>query len=341
MTKDIFDLHYKMLPKLMKFYNKNTYTAALFGGEPFLNWDLIEYITPILKGDPKCKFIIAMTNGLVLKDDYKRDYVQRNGIALSLSFDGLWNKTSRPLRNGESSLDEYMKEPLRSFFSGKGGCKVMVSPDSVSTMVDNFKWFVDEYGMSSPDFSLVRDDIWSDTDVEKFGVEIVRLADTVIDYIKSGKPVMAGFFQLYILDLIFGESYGKRPFGCFAGCSGGGFMPSGKVYPCARFGSNELYPIADSVSGEILYNNINKMKNPLIVNPSTYGKCKKCSLYKYCNAGCMFQQLKNSDDSTAEPLDSICKLLHMCYEQSMRITEELKNNPLFKQMIKGSIKNVG
>ena len=340
MTKETFDLHYKMLPKIMKLYGKNTYKVALFGGEPFLNWDLIEYIIPILKADPKCRFIIAMTNGLVLKDEYKRNYIKEHGISISLSFDGLWNKTNRPLKNGESSLDEYLKEPLRSYFTGKGGCKVMVSPQSVPTMVENFKWFIEEYKMSSPDFSLVRDDIWSDSDISLFETEIVKLADVVIDYFKQGKPVMVGFFQLYILDLLFGESYGKRPFGCFAGCSGAGFMPNGKVYPCARFGSNDRSPLANSITGELFDTNINLFKSPLVSNPKHFEKCKKCSLYLYCNAGCTFQQL-NPDNNISAPIDSICQLLHMCYEQSIRITKELKNNSLFIGMIKNSIKNVG
>ncbi len=341
MTKEVFDCHYKMLPKIMEIYGQRTYKTALFGGEPFLNWDLIEYIVPILKKDPLCERIIAMTNALVLKDDYKRDYIQKNGISLSLSFDGLWNETNRPLKNGSSSLDEYLSEPLRSFFTGKGGCKVMVAPNNVPTMVENFKWFVEEYKMLSPDFTLVRDDIWSKEDIELFGIEVVKLADTVIDYFNRGIPSMAGFFKLYILDLIFGASYGKRPFGCFAGCRGAGFMPSGDIYPCARFGNQKLYPIANSVSGTIFDKSINIMREPQVVNPRYYKKCKDCTLYTYCNAGCMFQQIKNSDGFISEPLDSVCELLHMCYEQSIRITKELRDNPLFITMIKGSIKNVG
>jgi uncharacterized protein len=342
MSKETFDAHYKMLPKIMEFYGQHTYNAALFGGEPFLNWELIEYITPILKNDPKCQFIIAMTNGLVLKDDYKRDYVQKNGIALSLSFDGLWNKQNRPLKTGGSSLDEYLKEPLKSLFSGKGGCKVMIAPESVPTMVENFKWFVEEYNMNSPDFSLVRDDIWSDSDIDLFETELYKLTDVVIEYFRAGKPVMVGLLQLYILDLLFGESYGKRPFGCFAGCNGAGFMPSGMVYPCARFGSNDKYPIANSLDGDFLPHS-KILRNPLITNPTTYSECKECSIYKYCNAGCTYQQLQEVDGNLthSKPIDSICRLLHICYKQSIRIVNELKDNDLFIGMIKNSIKNVG
>jgi radical SAM protein with 4Fe4S-binding SPASM domain len=119
-------------------------------------------------------------------------------------------------------------------------------------------------------------------------------------------------------------------------------MPSGKVFPCARFGSHDKYPIADSTTGKLLPH-LNIMKNPLITNPRTYNKCKECSLYTYCNAGCTFQQLQEENGilTKAEPVDSICKLLHICYGQSMRIVNELKDNDLFINMIKGAIKNVG
>ena len=339
MTKDVFDQHYKMLPKIMEFYKEKTYKTTFFGGEPLINWELIEYVVPILKGDPNCRFIMTVTNGLLFKDDYKRDYYKKNGLSFSLSFDGLWNKTNRPLKNGNSSLDEYLKEPLKSYFTNKGGSKVMVSPENISTMVENFVWLVEEYSMISPDFSLVRDDIWSKEDITLFEIEIVKLADVVINYFKSGKPAMAGFFKLYILDLIYSKSYGKRPFGCFAGCTGAAFMPDGKVYPCARFGSKKLFPIADSLTGKLL-DNINILNNPMITNPQKYEKCLKCSLYNYCNAGCTFQQL-NIEKLKCEPIDSICKLLHACYEQSIRITKELKTNKMFVDFIKKSIKNVG
>ena len=337
MSQATFDNHFKMLPDILSYYQQHNYNAALFGGEPLLNWELIEYITPILNSDKKCASIIMMTNGLLLKDEYKRKFIEKNNISISLSFDGLWNKENRPLANGESSLDKYLKDPLYSYFKNKHGCKVMVSPDSVPTLVENFKWFVEDYGIINPDFTLVRDDIWDNESIDMFETEVHKLADVVIEYFKNGTPAIAGFFQLYILDLLFGESFGKRPFGCFAGCHGAGFMPNGKVYPCARFGSNDILPIYDSNTGMINENNIKLMNNSNITNPVNYEKCKKCTLFKYCNAGCTFSQLKNY----MEPLDSICKLFHICYSEAIRITNELKDNKLFRDIIVNSIKNVG
>jgi len=344
MTPEVFDAHYYgTLPKMMNTYGQREFHAALFGGEPLLNWKLIEYITPILKKDSRCTLIIAMTNGLAFVDDNKWDYFQRNQLAISLSFDGLWNKNSRPLKNGESSLELYMKEPLKSRFSGQGGCKVMVSPESIDTLVDNYKWFVEEFNIPSPDYSLVRDDIWSESDVKNFEIQAEKLADQMIKYVKGGVRTTIGFFQLYILDLLFGTTYGKRPFGCFAGCTGAGFMPDGIVYPCARFGSHDVKPLYDSMKNIEYGKTIDIMRSPQVSNPQAYNKCKNCELYQYCNAGCTYQQLKTDEPNAnyCEPVESICKLLHILYKQSMRIVHELKGNEVFTEMVKGSIQNVG
>jgi len=341
MTNDIFDKHYEMLSTLMKQHGEDTYHAALFGGEPFLNWNLIEYIIPILKKDPRCTFIIIMTNAISLIDDYKRNYIKKNDISLSISFDGLWNKTNRIFHNGKSSFDKYVEEPLKSFITEAGGsCKVMVSPSCVYTMTENFEWFVDEYGMNSPDFSLVRDDIWSDDDINNYEFECRRLADRVIKYYEEGINANVGFFQLYALDLIFGKAKGKRPFGCFAGCHGAGFMPNGDIYACAKFGSNKQLKIANSNDKIIIKKVSDYFLDFKITNPQTFKKCLKCELYSFCNAGCTYEQIKNVGMYSV-PINNVCKLFKITYKETMRITKKLKNNKLYKEMLINIINNVG
>ncbi|MDX1702279.1 MAG: SPASM domain-containing protein [Melioribacteraceae bacterium] len=345
MTIEVFDKHYNFaLPQLLRRYQRQNYHVALFGGEPLLNWELIEYIIPIVKKDPRCTAIIALTNGLEFRKEHKRKYFEEHGLGFSLSFDGLWNKDTRLLKDGSSSFELYTSEPLKSYFSGKGGCKVMVAPQNIDTMVENYIWFVEEYKINSPDFSLVRDDVWTDEDIQKFDIYAKLLAGQMIDYIKSGVPTLVGFFQLYILDLLFGSVQGKRPFGCFAGCGGAGFMPDGKVYPCARYGSTELTPIYDSLE-QTEISNLGMYLNPNLTNPQTFLKCQECTLYKYCNAGCTFEQTKhihsNESFMHAKPLDNICSLLHILYRESIRIVDELKDNTLFKNLVEGLIKNVG
>lgn len=344
MTPMVFDYHYyNTLPKLMKKYGQTEYRAVLFGGEPLLNWKLIEYIVPILKDDPKCEFIMAITNGLEFVDDNKWNYFQNNKLSFSLSFDGLWNKNNRPLKNGRSSLNLYLEEPLKSRFSGRNTCKVMITPQNVDTMVDNYKWFVEEFNFLTPDFSIVRDDIWGETDVLKFKIEAEKLADQMIKYINIGIRTTVGFFQLCILDLLVSKNYGKRPFGCFAGYNGAGFMPDGMVYPCARFGSNGVNPLYDSINDIGYWNTINIMRSPQISDPRVYNECKECKLYQYCNAGCTYQQLKanKSNANCCKPVESVCMLFRILHNESMRISYELRDNKLFKEIIEGLIRNIG
>jgi radical SAM protein with 4Fe4S-binding SPASM domain len=342
MTREVFDAHYSLLPQILKMYGEQYYHAALFGGEPLLNWDLIEYIVPILNNDPKCTQIVVMTNGLVLQDQGKLDWLIYNNIGISLSFDGLWNVKNRPLSSGKSSLPVYMdkNKPLYKYLTSGRSCKVMVAPDSVSTMVENYKWFVDTLGVTSPDYSLVRDQIWSDEDVYLFKIEIKKLANQNIEYIKNGVQSLVGFFQLAILDMIFGESFGKRPWGCFAGCHGAGFMPDGKVYPCARFGSNDKTILFDSIKKLKYTKNLDLMKSPQVSDTRTFEKCRNCLLYKYCNAGCTWSQ-GGCEGKECKPLDSVCQLFFAVYEEAIRITHELRDNHLFRNIIKGSIQNVG
>lgn len=342
MTREVFDAHYSLLPTVLEIYREQNYHAALFGGEPLLNWDLIEYIVPILNNDPKCTQIVVMTNGLVLQKEGKLDWLSKNKVAISLSFDGLWNIKNRPLTGGQSSLPVYMdkNKPLYKLLTSGTSCKVMVAPESVDSMVDNYKWFVETLGLTSPDYSLVRDGSWKEEDVYRFKIEVKKLANQNIEYVKSGKHSMVGFFQLAILDMIFGEAVGKRPFGCFAGCHGAGFMPDGKVYPCARFGSNEKILLFDSIKKLAYKENLKKMMSPEVSDTRTFSKCKECTLYKYCNAGCTWSQ-GACDGKACIPIDSICELFFAIYEEAIRITHELKDNRIFKDMIRGSIKNVG
>jgi radical SAM protein with 4Fe4S-binding SPASM domain len=338
MTNKVFDAHFSMLPKILSHYNSEYYNAALFGGEPLLNWKLIEYIVPILNNDDRCNRIIVMTNGIVLQDRTKYNYLRDNNVAISLSFDGLWNKTNRPLKSGESSMELYLipDSPLYEMLTVGKSCKVMVSPDNIDTLVENYNWFVDN-GITNPDFTLVRDDVWTDEHVNKMEIESVKLADQMIQYILEGKRTSVGFFNLYILDTIFGETQGKRPWGCFAGCHGMAFMPNGLVYPCERFGTKNSYPLYSSIDKSSFTENILKFKDPNLTNPHNYDVCKECTLYKYCNAGCTYSQLKNNN----KPLENLCRIFHILYNQAFRIAHTLKDNDLFKTMMRETIKNVG
>lgn len=334
MTKKVFNAHYVALPKIMNIYDEENYIAVFFGGEPLLNFELIKHILPIVSKDPNCKGITMPTNGLLIKP-YILETLKKYNVNISLSFDGLWQ-------------EDQFGDPIKRFTDyiyivntlGVNTCKVMIPPQSHRdiSLKRNYKWFVEDFGMMNPDFTLVRDDVWEPLDIAVFKFEIKELADQTIKYIKQGIETIPGIFSLYILDTLAGEKYGKRSFGCFAGLHGLGFMPDGKVYPCARFGSSCEYEIFDSTTrsmNNMIVKNYKKFMNKNLTDPRTFEKCQQCVLYKYCNAGCTYSQLKNSG-----VLSSICELYLASYEQAFRIVEELKDNETFRKIMNNMIRRI-
>lgn len=339
MTKEIFDAHYAALPRIMDAYGEDKYIMTLFGGEPLLAWELIEHILPIVAKDTNCQGIVMPTNGLLIKP-YMIDTLKKYNVNMSLSFDGLWqeNETGNLVMKKGGSMTMYRNivEAL-----GVNTCKVMIPPQSHReiNLKANYKWFVEEFGMMNPDFTLVRDDIWYPLEVAVFKFEIQELADQVIKYIKEGIETMPGIFSLNILDTLAAEKFGKRSFGCFAGIHGLGFMPDGWAYPCARFGSADKYEIFNSFAEDKMVEwnaaNCDMFINKNLTDPRTYEKCKFCELYKYCNAGCTYSQLENGGI-----LDSLCELYKASYEQAFRIVDELKDNETFKKIMENMLRRI-
>ena len=321
MTKEAADLFFTSIPKLLEKYNCSDYNISFFGGDPLMNWDIIEYTLPKFNADPLCKFCVCITNGLLL-DERKLDFLQEHNCGISLSFDGLWNKDARPLANGKSSFDYYIKNK-DLYTKLTSGCKVMMSPQNFPTLTENFEFFIEEYGFKFPDFSLVRDDIYTEQDLQIYDKEITRLADRVIKYNKEGINCNAGIFTLYMLDTIIGKKFGKRDHGCFAGHSGALYSTDGKYYPCERFSALKQHILYDAVKDEF-YDSIDILKQPKYTDNREFPECKACVLYTFCNAGCTWSQLEyGKKEDRAKPVESVCRLLKMSYREAFRVYKEL------------------
>lgn len=339
MSMDAVHKFIENVPKMMKIYRCKDYHISYFGGEPLLNWDVVKEAIQLFNNEELCESQVIITNGLLLTQEII-DFAKANNVGFSWSFDGMWQDENRPHSTIEDTISVY-KDKLPLINQIGLGCKVMVAPQNISTMTENLKFLVDEFGMNSPDFSLVRDDIWSDEDVEKFRIESRRLAEAVISYFEAGQYVSAGFFNLALMDLLVGNKYGKRPFGCFAGCCGVGYFPNGDFYPCARFGASKELILMNS-GGELFHENINSLNTPKITNPAEMTKCQTCSLFNFCNAGCTYSQLHIKNGiMVAEPVDSVCELFHIIYNDTFYINDTLKDNKVYQQHIENIRQQIG
>ena len=337
MEPETFDNALPELYRLMKRSGDDTYHVSFFGGEPLLNFDLIKYAVPKLKADPRCRGINIITN-LTMIDEEKAKFLKENSVGVSWSFDGMSSNESRPLLpllentnpetgqlfNGILDMYEYKKELITGLTNG---CKVMIWPGNTKDMTENFEFLLD-WGIEHPDFSLVRDDVWTEADLHEYRKELIRLTDYWIDKLKEGVPCTVGFLRLSILDILYGLVKGKRPFGCFAGTHGGVLMSSGEFYPCARFASKKIMRMDEGFDFKYYQD---------LFNPQNFDKCEFCNLKQVCNAGCTYSQVTNGN----KPLDSICELFHITNEQAMRVVEECKDVPVFQDLILHYLDNVG
>lgn len=329
--KSLDKIHY-----FMKQAKENEYFLSFFGGEPLLNFELIKEAVPILKNDKFCHGFNIISN-LTLLDKEKHKFIKDNKIGVSWSFDGIDANVSRPLLKtleNKNSNGEYYKNILDMYNDRKDlildlvqGCKVMVWPGNCSNMTENFKFLLN-YNLKFPDFSLVRDNVWTNDDVKIFENELHKLALYYIEQVKKGTICSIGFFRLAFLDSILGLTKGKRSFGCFASCSGCAVTSDGDFYPCQRFASKEVLKYDAN-------HNFDYYKE--LFNPKNFKKCHDCDLKLVCNAGCTFSQILNDN----QPLDAICELYHIIYSETFKIVDELKTNKTFKEIVRIWLKSIG
>lgn len=330
-----FETFMKNLPRIRE-YTRNAgydkYNLSFFGGEPLLNFELIKQIVPVVQKDPMCNFCNIISN-MTLMNDEIYDFIKTNRIATSWSFDGKDSIKSRPLlqmsenKGFKNILEMYESQKEHLLDLAHGFCKVMIYPGNIATMVENFEFFLD-YGLNEPDYTLVRDDIWTNKDILLFKKYTHELANAYIEKVKSGVNCTIGFFRLYFLDALYASKYHKRNHGCFAGTCGCALTPDGKFYPCQRFSVKHAFEME---------RDHNFQEYTKMFSPRNYEKCKKCDLYYVCNCGCTYSQIMNNN----QPLDSICELFHILMEETIRITHALKDNELFMRITKHWCDTIG
>ena len=327
MTPETFD---KVLDDV-EFYSRKSgcdgVHISYFGGEPLLNWELVKYAIPKVQARGWSQTIIS---NMTLLTQEIADFCKQHNVGFSWSFDGMDANTSRPLlkipeNQGYKKILDLYNSKKELLLSVCRGCKVMIYPGNYKHMTENLDFFLD-WGITSPDFSIVRDAIWAEDDVKGFQIETHRLADHWMELLKQGIRCDVGIFMLYILDTIFGISCGKRPFGCFACSRGCAILSNGDFYPCARFAAKNLMKYSKDHDFNYYYN---------MMDPRKYNECKACDLYYICNAGCSYSQLQEGN----KPVPAVCDLLHILYSEAARVVHEMKHDPTFCSIVAASLTN--
>jgi uncharacterized protein len=305
MTIDDFEYHFKeSLPKYMGLFDCKYYKLDLFGGEPTLNWNLIEHIVEYTKNDERRVLTSLITNGLLLNEK-RVNFLILNRINVGLSFDGLWTDESRPSKN-LNTLSFYRKnKDLLKLITRTP--MVVINPSNLE-MSKNLKFLFEEFDFV-PTYKIVKDvNVWKKEHVEKFRNEVKKVLDLVKFYLKRG--IVCFPFDKY-LPLIRGND---RP-RCFSGYDGVAFGPNKKVYPCARFLTNKQYDL------DYNFDTVRELSN------THHEKCSQCEWRFCCEGICFYEGLNNGND------ENVCSIYKNLFEELQQFMIEMKDERVWKEHV--------
>jgi sulfatase maturation enzyme AslB (radical SAM superfamily) len=209
----------------------------LYGGEPFLNFDLVREIAlyaraEAVKAGKDLDLSICTSAGLPLKREWL-EFLAEQRFFLSVSMDGdaATHDAHRTMKGGDGSHARMLPNlPLVFETIGKRRSMAIqcVHPDNVERMLDNFKTLVG-YGFENVEIEVIHGFGWKDKK-HLFRPMLKRVFDWVRAEAKAGRPrfVVCSLVPLMLKDGIVREDW----------CP---FHSSMETYPDGNF---SFYPFA-------------------------------------------------------------------------------------------------
>lgn len=243
------------------------------GGEPLLNFTVIQYLTERFKAEygNKIRYFSLTTNGTIF-DEKMFQYLMSN-IQLSVSIDGKreTNDLMRHRINGESIFDltvnvlEYLKEnktPVR--------VRMTVNQKTIKDFADNFIYLDQkEYGVVT--YAINQNDKWNEVDMEEYE----RQLGLIMEYYKEKKRLEGKYFLFNLREATFRE----RTL-CDGGMTNFHISPTGEIYPCIMSLNNPEFCLGNTYDG---INDI-AMRYLQDINKSDVRGCGECEFRGHCSS---------------------------------------------------------
>lgn len=313
----------------------NDIEISFFGGEPFLNFDLIKklikYIADSRYNTCKNFHYSITTNGTILTKT-QLDFLKEHNFLITLTIDGpkdVHNKC-RIFKDGSGSFDIIKKNLLKLKAEN---CNVIpqtiIAPELSNNALEILKYVAYELGFSHISvgecFDSSKKEIrkkWLDSENDNYFKELQNLAREIVKSIKTGTPVM---FTNQLMRIMLGiDQHDKKLFNCSSATNSFvSVTPTGDIYPCQMLIGHK----------EFLLGNVHKNTyRNISIQPSIKTDCCDCWLRYICSGGCYALAFLINGDVNKRKINDICKKIQEMYKCGAYIYSCLSENE-FKKII--------
>ena len=292
------------------------------GGEPFLEIDLIDRVCDYIKKElyrrnhhwfNSYRFSFS-TNGINYDSDKVQNFIKKNQshISIGITIDGTkakhdLNRIWKGNGSERGSYEDVVRNiPLWLKQFPYGGTKVTISSADIPYIMESVMHLY-SLGIHEVNINCVFEDVWRDGDDALYEIQLMELADTIID---------GGYYQDYACSF-FTELMGK-PLDCVLDnqnwCGAGRMLSidaAGNFYPCTRFAQYSLRNKKAWIIGNI-HDGIdkNKLRPFLALDRCTQStqECIDCEVASGC-AWCQGENYDAADTPTIyQRSTAICKM---------------------------------
>ena len=311
-------------------------TVQVWGGEPLLALDKLEYIYNFFKNSNVDLKIDIETNGSLITDSIANKLFNMK-IDVGISIDGSkkHQDIQRRLINNKSSNSMVEKgiKNLKKYYGNKVSGITVITKYNYKDIVDIINYFTNDLKITNMKFNIVRDNPNANEDSIGLTLENVRefankLFDAVELYNMLGIKFNEGNIQMRISNLC---ERNNNSYCISNGCKGGTNLLSidmnGDIYPCemmdyknVKIGS--IYKDGKLSSNKDLVNQItDSKKNNIYFQKKINKECQKCPWQYYCKGGCTSRILYSNGKMKYDEIE--CEFNKVIYE---RIIDHMLKN---------------
>jgi uncharacterized protein len=268
---------------------KDKLQIGFFGGEPLMEWELLQQCTERAEALTKqagIRLTKTVTTNATLLTEERATWLARHDFFLAVSIDGnrSMHDAARPLCSGASSFEAAFRGLQAALKHGsKPDVIVVIDPANIAFLTGSVRFLADEAQASrisiNPNFYTE----WPESAIEQWRTAFNELGDFYTERFRANRPFELNFINSKIITRL------KDGYSACDRCSFGekeiAVAPSGNIYPCERLVSDDRN--AEVCIGSV-FSGFDDRKYFELLNQrgNTNTECMACSIRERCMNWC-------------------------------------------------------